>query len=177
MPCPDVAVPSIGREVTMRKGFAALALVLIVGATAGPTLADDAKRLELARALLAQVHDVDAVRASVPLPAAQMRQTLAQQGEKSEDAEAFVAVFQKRLTSETGRYTDMMAEAYAREFDEEDLAAVIAFNATPLGQRFIAKRPALTQASFLAMRKLGQDVAAEVLDEMTKARGAEPHKM
>ena len=73
----------------------------------------------------------------------------------------------------------MMAEAYAQKFDEDDLSAVIAFNATPLGQKFIAKRPALTQASLLTMQKLGQDVAKEVAEDIERddTRGAVPRKL
>lgn len=152
----------------MRRFRLALALGLSMVSCAAPALADDARRLSLARELMAGLHEDDAIRSALPLLTAQMRQALAQQGLKSERAEAFVALYQKRLAEDIGRYTDDMAQAYAAAFTEDELAAVLAFDATPAGRKFIAERPALTQASVLAMHRLEQDVAREVWGELER---------
>ena len=161
-----------------RRPFVILSALLIAIAI-GPARADDAKRLALAKQLIAEVHEDDALRSSLPLQLAQMRKALAQQGQASEAVDAYMARYQTRLSAEVGRYGDTMAEAYAQAFSEDDLKAAIAFNATPVGQRFIAKRPLLTEASILAMRKLNEDVVQEVQEDMDrdKARGSMPRKL
>ena len=111
--------------------------------------------------------------------AAQMRSTLTQQGQGGEEADAFVTLYEQRLGAEIGRYGDLMAEAYAQAFTEDDLSGMIAFDETPLGQKLIANRPALEQASALSMQKLGREVAQEVIDELArrKAQNATPRKL
>lgn len=111
--------------------------------------------------------------------ATQMRSTLAQQGRSSEEADAFVTLYEQRLGAEIGRYGDLMAQAYAEAFTEDDLSGIIAFDETPLGRKLIANRSALEQASFLSMQKLGREVAQEVVDELTrrKAQDATPRKL
>lgn len=52
-----------------------------------------------------------------------------------------------------------MAAASAREFTEDDLDGMLAFDRTPLGQGIIARNPVLVRDSALAGRQLGQEIA------------------
>ena len=153
--------------------------VLLVGLVTGPALADDGRRLALAKRLVAQIQTDETLRSVLPLMTAQMRSTLAQQGRGGEDADAYVALFEKRLGAEIGRYGDQMAEAYAQAFTEDDLSGMIAFDDTPLGRKIIAERPALEQASALSLQSLERQVAQEVADELArrKAQDAPPRKL
>ena len=68
-----------------------LLFALLIGLATSAARADDARRLELAKELMAQVHTDESLRMSLPLMIAQMRRSLAQQGQKDEQATVFIA--------------------------------------------------------------------------------------
>lgn len=153
-----------------------LSLGLALGSAAAPARADDARRLELAKRLVAQIHLVDAMKSALPLMAAQMRKTLFAQGRTDGDTDDFVRLYEERVGADMGRYADAMAEAYAGLFTEDDLSDIIAFDDTPLGRRLIDAQPRVLQASAVATQVLAREAAEEAIAELDrrKANNAAP---
>ena len=149
-----------------------LMLAATVALPCGSARADDATRLGAAKELMAQIHMGDTMRSLLPIMARQMRTTMAQGGMLDGDADAFVTLFEQRAAAEMDRYTDEVAGAYARAFTEDELAEVLAFDRTPIGQKLIAATPQLSQAAMVAGHNLGTLVAKEVQQELQARRDA-----
>ncbi|WP_018607068.1 DUF2059 domain-containing protein [Uliginosibacterium gangwonense] len=82
------------------------------------------------------------------------------------------------------KYKELMAKVYLETFTEEEVVELTQFYKTPLGQKMLAKMPALTEASMRNMRALTepmfprmQQISETFADEFAKAsdvkRGAE----
>jgi len=61
---------------------------------------------------------------------------------------------------------DMLVPVYQKHLTEEDLKAVIAFYATPTGQKFAQKTPLITQESMQIGQAWGQQIAQDFVKKM-----------
>jgi uncharacterized protein len=77
--------------------------------------------------------------------------------------------FLLRARERSGELLDLLIPVYQEAFTADDLRGLIAFYRTPVGARFLAAQPGLTQAGMEAGERwgmrLGQDVAQELEKE------------
>ncbi len=145
------------------------ALVLLLAGSAGAARADDASRLALARDLVAVTHTVDNTRKMMPTFMGQMRDMLVKMDPThTKDIEVILQRSSQKLDSQLASFADLAAEVYAREFSEEDLQAVLAFDKTPAGQHLIDKQPEISQAMVKVGQQWGQMVAQQVIADYQK---------
>jgi uncharacterized protein len=141
----------------------AMALALPAGAQDAST----AQREKLARlaiekarvsATMEQV-GVQMVAALDPL----MRQDLIRAGVAQENLEKALGIYRRKMSEELAgpafreQLIDATAKDYAREFDEAELRALIAFFDSPAGRKMIERQPQLMQRSMALGQRLGEE--------------------
>ena len=67
-----------------------------------------------------------------------------------------------------------MAEVYAKEFTEADLANLLAFYRTETGQHLLAKQPEIAKGMMLVGQQWGQGIAQQIIAELAKEKAAAP---
>lgn len=141
-------------------------------ALAGPTSAsaDDTSRLAVARQVVQDVHATDTMRQIVPMMLQQLKPMLKGQGADPKTVEDLIGRFQARIEPELGKFADLIAAIYAREFTEPQLTELDAFYTSPTGQALITKQPTIMQAMTTLGTQWGQNLAREVLQDYQRDR-------
>jgi hypothetical protein len=139
------------------KRINTLAVVLFSLLLAGPALADDAKKEKLARELMALSGAADMGKQVMHGMMEQFRSNPA-------IPPKFVDKFLELAKPE--QLVEMVVPLYVRIYDEETLAAAVAFYKTKSGKALIAGLPQITQESMALGQKWGQELAAKVLSEL-----------
>lgn len=159
----------------MRWMMFAVILGSLLPAASGAARADDASRLKLAREIVVVTHTADNMRKIMPTVMGQVRTMLIQQ--HAGDKKMIDAVLNRstqHIDEQIDGFVDLAAEVYAREFTEEDLQALLAFDHTPAGQHLIEKQPVIAQAMMVTGQKWGQLVAKQAIDEISKEKAEVP---
>ncbi|WP_237477970.1 DUF2059 domain-containing protein [Lichenibacterium dinghuense] len=152
----------------------ALVLGLLLAGSSGAARADDASRLKLAREIVVVTHTVDNTRKLMPTFMGQMRDMLVKMDPThTKDIDTILQRSGQKLDDQLSSFADLAAEVYAREFSEEDLQAVLAFDRSPAGQHLIDKQPEITQAMAKVGQQWGQMVAQQVIADYQKEKAAE----
>ncbi len=151
--------------------MATVALVaVLVGSSAR---ADDASRLKFARELVVVTHAVDNMRKIVPTLMTQVRTMLVQQNPaETKTIDTLLQRSTQHLDRQLDSFADLTAQVYAREFSEDDLRALLAFDRTPTGQHFIDQQPEINQAMVGVGQRVGQSIAEQVVEEFKKEKAA-----
>ena len=135
--------------------------------------ADDASRVKLARELVVVTHSVDNIRKLMPTLMTQVRTMLVQQNPtETKTIDTLLQRSTQRLDQQLDSFADLAAQVYAREFSEDDLQALLAFDRSPAGQHLIDKQPEITQAMMGVGQRWGQSVAQQVVEEFNKEKAA-----
>lgn len=163
----------------MRLTRIALLALAVSGCSIAAAQADDASRLALARQVVVDSHATDTMRQVLPALLGQIKPMLARQGADQKTIDDLMGRFQAKIEPELGRFADLVAQIYAREFSEEDLGNLDAFYKSPTGQHLIAKQPAIVQGMNAVGTQWGQNIAREVLqdyqrDKLNAAGTAQP---
>jgi hypothetical protein len=142
-----------------------LAAPLARAQTAAPSPSPDA--LATARELITTIRFVDQFKALMPALMTTLKPAIVQgRSEVARDYDALVPVMLEAFQARFSELSEAVAIVYANNFTADDLRALIAFYKTPVGQKFLAKTPTLTQQSMLAGQKFGQSVSAELSQRM-----------
>jgi len=151
-----------------------MATVALVAVLVGsPARADDASRLKLARELVVVTHTVDNMRKIVPTLMTQVRTMLVQQNPaETKTIDTLLQRSTQRLDQQLDSFAEFAAQVYAREFSEDDLGALLAFDRSPTGQHFIDKQPEINQAMIEVGQRVGQSIAEQVVEEFKKEKAA-----
>jgi hypothetical protein len=87
-------------------------------------------------------------------------------GKSQEESSKIVdEVLMPEFTSQENELTSAIIEVWASNFTVEDLKALRAFYATPLGQRLIATLPAITQQGMAAGQTWGRRIYQAALQK------------
>lgn len=155
----------------LTKSTAILALML--AGWAGDARADDASRLAVARELVTVTHTVDNTRKPMPLFMSQVREMLVKADPShTKDIDVILQRSSQKMDDQLANFADLAAEVYAREFSEEDLQALLAFDKTPAGQHLIEKQPEISQAMVKVGQQWGQMLAQQVIADYQKEKAA-----
>lgn len=158
----------------LTSGLLAASLALSLGASLGGARADDASRLKLARELVLVTHTVDNTRKMMPTFMGQMRDMLVKMDPThTKDIDVILQRSGQKLDDQLASFADLAAEVYAREFSEEDLQAVLAFDKSPAGQHLIDKQPEISQAMVKVGQQWGQMIAQGVIADYQKEKAVE----
>ena len=148
-------------------------LALLLAGSAGAARADDASRLGLAREIVIVTHTVDNTRKLMPTFMGQMRDMLVKMDPThAKDVDVILQRSSQKLDDQLASFADLAAEVYAREFSEEDLQALLAFDRSPAGQHLIDKQPEITQAMVKVGQRWGQMIAQQVIADYQKEKAA-----
>ncbi len=152
---------------------------LIVTGSFMTAKADDQSRMALARDVVKNAQVTENMRQTFPVMLNQIKPILAQQGANQETINDLTARLSTRLSSELPKFTDLVAQVYAREFTEEELANLNAFYQSPTGQKMISRQPIIVQFMQTVGQQWGQNIARDVLqdflkDKMNQSGGKNP---
>ena len=166
---------------------AAVSIVAVLGAAAvamaqdaAPKAGTDAAaspRVAAARELLELSGSTQRFEMVVPTMLSQMTATMSRlRPDKKAEIEQAVGAMSTKMLQRKDELIGQLAAFYAETIAPEDIAGLIAFYKSPLGQRFVAKQPALTQGSMAIGQRWGATIGAEVergLREELKKRGVD----
>jgi hypothetical protein len=150
--------------------WAGWALAVWVLATPSPAVADKLDRLELARRIIAtESLDVEMVyfEESVPYFLGSLTQTVTLSEEEQEGA---VAVLREEYQAALAIAREHRAEAYARVFNESELAGILAFYESPIGRRFSEEELGLYQESVAMQNVMNAAVLQHALERILAER-------
>ncbi|MCC8941373.1 DUF2059 domain-containing protein [Bradyrhizobium sp. Arg68] len=144
--------------------------------TAAPAPSADA--LAAARELVTTIHFVDQFKALMPTLMTSLKPAIVQgRSEVERDYDALMPVMLAAFQARFSELSEAVAIVYANNFTPDDLRGLIAFYKTPVGQKFLAKSPALTQQSLLAGQKFGQSVSVELRQRMIEELRKKGHNI
>ena len=106
----------------------------------------------------------------VPMLLQQLRPMPKGRGADPKTTEELIAWFAARTEPELGKFADLTAAIYAREFTEPELAELDAFDVSPPGQALITKQPAIMQAMTALGTQWGRTLAHEMLQDYQRDR-------
>ncbi len=124
-----------------------------------------AKRLDAA-AKLVEVMQLDKQSEAILPQLLELLMPAISRGNTGHEAQIQQIMSEELLTAFQNQRPALLAiykEAYAKNFTVEELQAMTAFYATPIGQSVLAKMPKLTQDSMTAGAQLGQKAAQDAL--------------
>ena len=148
-------------------------LGLLLAGSAGPAHADEASRLKLARDIVVVTHTVDNTRKLMPTFMGQVRDMLVKMDPThTKDVDIILQRSSQKMDDQLASFADLAAAVYAREFSEEDLQAVLAFDKSPAGQHLIDKQPEIAQAMAKVGQQWGQMIAQQVIADYQKEKAA-----
>jgi hypothetical protein len=93
------------------------------------------------------------------------------------DFDAVMPQLLESVNARSGEFAAAIADIYAHNFTAEELRQVTAFYQGPVGQKFLAKMPAIAQESLAMGQKLGQSIATELHDKMIEELRKRGHKI
>lgn len=131
--------------------------------------APPAEALSTARELLLAMGTEKQFDAMVPLLVQQLAGLLKSQ--KPGDAAVIDDVFGqigKRFLERKGEMLDLVAPLYAQRFSASELQEMLVFFKSPVGQRFAAELPGLSQQAMQAGMAWGQKLGAEMQQEAVR---------
>ncbi|WP_375453780.1 DUF2059 domain-containing protein [uncultured Methylobacterium sp.] len=134
-----------------------------------PAIAADPATLKAARDVVAQMQgDRTALLNAMATPMVGMMQQI---GVKQQDqAQALVQeVVLPTLTAHYDELLDIQARGFATALGKDDLQAIAAFYATPVGKRLVAAQPQLAQAQMTGTQQWMQSVMPEMQGKLAKA--------
>jgi hypothetical protein len=148
-----------------------LSVTLARGQTAAPAPSPEA--LAAARELVATIRLMDQFKAVMPALMKSLKPAIVQgRTNLDRDYDALAPILLDGFQARFSELSDAMAIVYADNFTADDLRGLTTFYKTALGQKLLAKTPAVTQQSLLAGQKFGQSVAADmrqrIVDELRK---------
>ena len=73
-----------------------------------------------------------------------------------------------KFESRINEFVDLLIPIYDKHFTHDDIKQIIRFYETPAGKKMIKTTPLITQESFTAGQKWGQDMAQDILTEIMK---------
>jgi hypothetical protein len=165
---------------TGMKALKTLALaLLLVGWTVAGVLAQQASpaadpaRVAAARELFRAMGAEASFKTVIDTLTIGMAQIIKQQqpGKASEIDEVF-QMLREKFYQRSNEVVDMVAPLWAEKFTAEELGEIARFFATPIGKRFVAAQPEITQRSMqLGMawgQRIGAEVEAEARSELKK---------
>ncbi|MEZ5853269.1 MAG: DUF2059 domain-containing protein [Hyphomicrobiaceae bacterium] len=151
----------------MRHMRLRVAAAFIAAATAFPATAqkapDDAKRMTIARELLAITGAAKQFDVVMPRMMQQMAKIFIQQKptHEKEIRDVFGKMLQ-RFVDRKQELIEQIADIYAKRLSAEDMAATVEFYKSPAGTRFVQALPEITKESFGAGQKWGQQIGSEI---------------
>ncbi|MBT3331884.1 MAG: DUF2059 domain-containing protein [Rhodospirillaceae bacterium] len=147
-------------------------LLFVLPAQAGPSNRDNIRQLiEMDGAITVADGVIDKQR-----PVVRKSFLAAYPGVSNKIADAYVDAFAAELTARKGQFLDLIIDVYAKIFTAEEITALLAFHASPLGQKARNAAPSILmggrQAGVDWGQKNGAAVAAAAMARL-KAMGYE----
>jgi hypothetical protein len=120
----------------------------------------------------------DQLKALLPVIMTQLKPAIVQgRPEVERDYDAIMPHLLERMAQRSGEIVELTAAIYASNFSAEEIRQVTAFYRAPVGQKFLDKLPAITQASMAMGQKWGQSIAAEMRDKIIEELRKRGHKL
>ncbi|PAY09453.1 MULTISPECIES: DUF2059 domain-containing protein [Bradyrhizobium] len=135
--------------------------------------ASSPEALAVAKELVTTIHLVDQFKALMPTILKSLKPAIVQgRTDVDRDYDAVTPVLLESFQTRFSELSDAMAIIYANNFTPDELRGLIAFYKSPVGQKLLAKTPAVTQQSLIAGQKFGQSVGVDmkqrVIEELRK---------
>lgn len=145
----------------MWKRLIGAALVWLCAGTAawGQDAPPPPERVAIAREVVELSGATDALGTVLDTMAPMMLDSMRARGVSPERANRYMEIVREEFMAEIPRVRDLIALAYANEFDEPQLREMRDFWATPTGQRLRQRMPALMEVMQQAGRLIGLEVA------------------
>jgi hypothetical protein len=154
-----------------------LAAALLCGGGAAAQ-APSPEALAAARELVVTMRTADQLKAVLPVIMKQLKPAIVQNRPEIErDYDAIMPQLLERMSQRSSEIVDLTAAIYANNFSAEEIRQVTAFYRTPVGQKFLDKLPAITQASMAMGQKWGQSIAVEMRDKIIEELRKRGHKL
>ncbi|HMK81772.1 MAG TPA: DUF2059 domain-containing protein [Xanthobacteraceae bacterium] len=120
-----------------------------------------------AKELIEAMQATDQLKKMMPLIMQQLKPAIVQnRPEVEKDFDAALPMVLEAMNARMGEFAESIAAIYAFNFTADELRQVTAFYRSPVGQKFVAKLPAITQQSLAVGQKFGQDIAGDMRQRM-----------
>jgi hypothetical protein len=167
-------------ETVMRRHAAILivlfSLVPFSASAQTPQPAPEARAA--AKELIEVMQATEQFKKIMPLLMQQLKPAIVQsRPEVERDFDASLPVVLEAMNSRMGELADSMAAIYAFNFSSDELRQLTAFYRSPVGQKFVAKLPAITQQSLAIGQKFGQDLAGDLRQRMIEQLRKKGHNI
>lgn len=151
----------------MRAVTILLLTLFVAMASSLPSLAEEAKPSaeDLARELIRITGSANVSQQMVEAMSAQLKPAFPTV--PNELWEEFFAAF------DSEEFVELSIPIFLKHYSRDDLAGLVEFYRTPLGQRVVKATPAIMQESFAVGSAWGQQKAAEIIEKL-RAKGYEP---
>ncbi len=127
------------------------------------------ERLVAARALMTAAGSTRQFDQFMPVMSAQMTKAFIALAPHAEaQIRELMAEVLKRLSDRKQELVDQIAALYAAELTLEELRALTAFYQSPVGAKFIAIQPVITQQTMVIGQKWGEQIGREIHQEMRR---------
>jgi uncharacterized protein len=126
------------------------------------------ENLAAARQLVGIMKSADQFKAILPTIFDNLKPVFVQdRPEMEKDWDAIMPVIIKGANSRVNEFADKIAAIYANNFTVSELNDLIAFYQSPTGQKFIARQQAIAMASMTVGQQFGQELVADLKQEIT----------
>jgi hypothetical protein len=105
----------------------------------------------------------------MPLLAAQLTKSfIALAPDKAEEIRDVFSKLPAKFIARKGELVDQIAELYAAQLTQEEMAAVTAFYKSPAGAKFVSVQPQITRDAIMVGQRWGQQIGREIEAEARK---------
>lgn len=146
----------------MKRVLLTLVLWLGIGATLCPASAQEGEFRTAVKILMDKSGSLNAADTMMD----QMIPALSQMAPQEIPASFWTGFRQKWADKSREKLVDIYTPIYRKYFTLKEIQEMIAFYETPVGQKLAASLPAITQEGFAAGQKLGEEIAAEMIQEL-----------
>jgi hypothetical protein len=163
----------------IKRTMAAVALLvtlLMPGMAQAP--APSPETLATARELVAALQAADNMKLLLPSIMQHIKPIIVQgRPQVEKDFDVIAPVMLEGFRARLGDFIELIAVIYATNFTVAEIKELIAFYRGPVGQKLVAKTPAIAQQSMVASQKFGTQLANELQSRMTEELKKKGHKI
>jgi hypothetical protein len=162
----------------MARRLLVVACLLLLSATASRAETPAPDTMAAARSLVITMKLADQYKALLPAILLGLKPALTQDRPEIErDYEAMLPMVADAFTPYYDSMVDGVAAIYATNFTATELREIEAFYRQPVGQKMIAKMPAISQQALSVSQEIGRKAAENLRQRLTEALRQKGHKL
>lgn len=132
-----------------------------------PALAQDAEQVQLARDMMVAMKAADNFDAVIPTVMNALKPAITAGNPKlQKDWDEIAPTLIREFSAMKSGMIEEIAAIYAKAFTKEELRSFVGFYKSPAGEKLARLTPVLAQQTMVAGQRLGQQVAAKVVERM-----------